>query len=146
MLPLVTMILCAIAGMAYVGGYFEGTPFAEAIGANPTAGLTLGTFAGLLVAFVLYIPRKLMRFQDFMTSIVDGIKTMIAPLLILVFAWALSGVCRKCWVRGSLLASLSAPFSFLWSFCRLLFLLLLPFYLLPREQPGEPSAFYCRLS
>ena len=94
-LPLVTMILCAIAGMAYVGGYFEGTPFAEAIGANPTAGLTLGTFAGLLVAFVLYIPRKLMRFQDFMTGIVDGIKTMIAPLLILVFAWALSGVCRE---------------------------------------------------
>lgn len=36
-----------------------------------------------------------MRFQDFMTGIVDGIKTMIAPLLILVFAWALSGVCRE---------------------------------------------------
>ena len=41
-LPVLTLIVCAILGMAYVGGYFEGRPFTEAIGENPTAGLTLG--------------------------------------------------------------------------------------------------------
>lgn len=49
-LPILTLIVTAILGMAYVGGYFDGRPFTEAIGENPTAGLTLGTFAALAVA------------------------------------------------------------------------------------------------
>ena len=45
-LPIVTLIITAILGMAYVGGFLQGASFSEAIGANPVAGLTLGTFAG----------------------------------------------------------------------------------------------------
>ena len=93
--PILTLIVCSILGMAYVGGYFEGRSFAEAIGENPTAGLTLGTFAALLAAMVMYVPRKLMGLREFMTGIVDGIKTMIPALLILILAWALGGVCRE---------------------------------------------------
>ena len=94
-LPILTLIVTAILGMAYVGGFFEGASFAEAIGENPVAGLTLGTFAGLLVALVLYLPRKIMTAQEFVTGILDGIKTMIPPLAILILAWALGGVCRE---------------------------------------------------
>ena len=94
-LPILTLIVTAILGMAYVGGFFEGASFAEAIGENPVAGLTLGTFAGLLVALVLYLPRKIMTAQEFVTGILDGIKTMIPPLTILILAWALGGVCRE---------------------------------------------------
>lgn len=93
--PILTLIVCSILGMAYVGGFFEGRSFAEAIGENPTAGLTLGTFAALVVAMVLYIPRKLMSVQEFMTGVIDGIKTMIPALTILILAWALGGVCRE---------------------------------------------------
>ena len=93
--PILTLIVCSILGMAYVGGYFEGRSFAEAIGENPTAGLTLGTFAALLTAMVMYVPRKLMGLREFMAGIVDGIKTMIPALLILILAWALGGVCRE---------------------------------------------------
>ena len=32
--PIVTLIVCAILGMAYVGGDFEGVPFAQAIAAD----------------------------------------------------------------------------------------------------------------
>ena len=46
-LPIVILIICAILGMAYVGGFFSGVSFSEAIGYNPTAGLSLGAFAGL---------------------------------------------------------------------------------------------------
>ncbi|MBP5383923.1 MAG: Na+/H+ antiporter NhaC family protein, partial [Lachnospiraceae bacterium] len=49
-LPLLVLIVCAILGMAYVGGFFEGVSFSEAIGYNPTAGLSLGAFAGLITA------------------------------------------------------------------------------------------------
>lgn len=94
-LPVLTLIVCAILGMAYVGGYFEGRPFTEAIGENPTAGLTLGTFAALAVAMLLYLPRKLMTLREFMTGVIDGIKTMIPALTILILAWALGGVCRE---------------------------------------------------
>ena len=93
--PILTLIVCSILGMAYVGGYFEGRSFAEAIGENPTAGLTLGTFAALMAALVMYVPRKLMGLREFMAGVVDGIKTMIPALLILILAWALGGVCRE---------------------------------------------------
>lgn len=94
-LPIVTLIVTAILGMAYVGGFFEGASFSQAIGENPVAGLTLGTFAGLLVALCMYLPRKIMSMQEFMTGIIDGIKTMIPALTILILAWALGGVCRE---------------------------------------------------
>ena len=94
-LPILTLIVTAILGMAYVGGFFEGVSFTEAIGENPVAGLTLGTFAGIVVALVLYLPRKIMNPQEFVTGILDGIKTMIPPLTILILAWALGGVCRE---------------------------------------------------
>lgn len=94
-LPIVTLIITAILGMAYVGGFFEGASFAEAIGEDPVAGLTLGTFAGLLVALIMYLPRKIMTMKEFMAGIIDGIKTMIPALTILILAWALGGVCRE---------------------------------------------------
>lgn len=93
--PILTLIVCAILGMAYVGGFFEGRPFAEAIGENPTAGLTLGTFAGLTAAMILYVPRKIMSVREFMEGVIEGIRTMIPALTILILAWALGGVCRE---------------------------------------------------
>ncbi len=105
-LPIVTLIVTAILGMAYVGGFFEGASFAEAIGENPVAGLTLGTFAGLLVALVMYLPRKVMTMQQFVTGILDGIKTMIPALTILILAWALGGVCREMIGTGNFVSQL----------------------------------------
>ena len=81
--------------MAWVGGFFSGVSFSEAIGANPTAGLTLGAFAGLMTAMVLYLPRRLMSFTTFMESIVQGISNIVPPMLILILSWSLSGVCRE---------------------------------------------------
>ena len=94
-LPIVVLIICAILGMAYVGGFFEGVSFSEAIGYNPTAGLTLGAFAGLITAFILYIPRRLMSPRSFMESIVSGIGSIVPPMLILILSWSLGGVCRQ---------------------------------------------------
>ena len=94
-LPIAVLIVCAILGMAYVGGFFEGVSFSEAIGYNPTAGLSLGAFAGLITAFVLYIPRKLMKPKEFIECIVSGIGNIVPPMLILILSWSLGGVCRQ---------------------------------------------------
>ncbi len=116
-LPVVTLIVCAILGMAYVGGFFEGVTFTEAIGENPTAGLTLGTFAALVVALLLYLPRRIMSLREFMTGVIDGIKTMIPALTILILAWALGGVCREMIGTGIFVSNfvnaVNLPFGFL---------------------------------
>ncbi|MBQ6670405.1 MAG: Na+/H+ antiporter NhaC family protein [Firmicutes bacterium] len=94
-LPILVLIICAILGMAYVGGFFEGTSFSEAIGYNPTAGLTLGAFAGLITAFIMYIPRRIMTAKEYIDSIVSGIGNIVPPMLILILSWSLGGVCRQ---------------------------------------------------
>ena len=94
-LPIAVLIVCAILGMAYVGGFFEGVSFSEAIGYNPTAGLSLGAFAGLITAFILYIPRKIMKAKEFVECIVSGIGNIVPPMLILILSWSLGGVCRE---------------------------------------------------
>ena len=94
-LPILVLIICAILGMAYVGGFFEGVSFSEAIGCNPTAGLSLGAFAGLVTALLLYIPRKIMTPKEFIDCIVSGIGNIVPPMLILILSWSLGGVCRQ---------------------------------------------------
>ena len=94
-LPIVVLVICAILGMAYVGGFFSGVPFSEAIGENPTAGLSLGAFAGLVCAFILYIPRRIIGPKEFVESIVNGIGSIVPPMLILILSWTLGGVCRE---------------------------------------------------
>ncbi len=93
--PILVLIVCSVLGMAYVGGFFDGVAFTTAIGENPTAGLSLGAFAALIAAFVMFIPRKLVSFKGFMEGITEGVKYMVPAILILVFAWSLSGVCRE---------------------------------------------------
>ena len=94
-LPIAVLVVCAILGMAYVGGFFSGVPFSQAIGENPTAGLSLGAFAGLVTAFAMYIPRKIVSAKEFIESIVNGISSIIPPMLILILSWSLGGVCRQ---------------------------------------------------
>ena len=104
--PMLVLISCSILGMAYVGGFFDGVAFTEAIGENPTAGLTLGAFAAIIAAFLLYIPRKLLTFRDFMAGITQGVKSMVSAVMILVFAWSLSGVCREMIGTGEFVSNL----------------------------------------
>ncbi len=116
-LPIIVLIICAILGMGYVGGYFSGVPFSRAIGENPTAGLTLGAFAALITSAVLYLPRKIMKPKEFMNSIVDGVGSIVPPMLILILSWSLSGVCREMLGTGIYISGVVEnsvlPYSFL---------------------------------
>ena len=104
-LPIVVLVVCAILGMAYVGGWFSGTRFSEAIGYNPAAGLTLGAFAALVTAMVLYLPRRIMTPGSFVESIVKGIGSIVPPMLILILSWSLGGVCRQMIGTGVFISS-----------------------------------------
>lgn len=117
LIPMIVLIFASVFFMAYVGGIFEGVSFGEAIGVNPTLGLSLGAFSAILCALVLYIPRNIMSFSDFMDGTTHGVKNMISAIMILVFAWSLSGVCREMLGTGQYISSLvfanDIPLSFL---------------------------------
>lgn len=95
-LPILSLVIFAIIAMLYVGGYFNGgmTLF-EAFG-NTTASvaITYGAFGAMIFTFILFIPRKLLSFRDFMTSTDVGIGTMTQAFIILTLAWGMSSVCR----------------------------------------------------
>ena len=48
----------------------------------------------------LYIPRKVITFREFAQSLVDGFKAMVPAILILTFAWTLSGICGESYLNA----------------------------------------------
>ena len=44
---------------------------------------------------ILYLPRKIMKPEEFVNSIVNGIGSIVPPILILILSWSLGGVCRE---------------------------------------------------
>ena len=92
-IPVFSLVICCVIGMIYTGGFFSGTGFVEAFaGSDASVGLVLGSFFALLITLVLYIGRRVLTFTECMECLPDGFKSMIAPILILTFAWTLKTV------------------------------------------------------
>ena len=109
-IPILTLIVFAIFSMLYVGGYFEGgMTLAEGFG-NTDAGIALAIagFGALFVAFLLFVPRKVLSFKDFMDGIGTGVKSMVGAFIILTLAWTISGVCRDLLSTGEFVGGLVA--------------------------------------
>ena len=83
--------------MLYNGGYWsKGLSFQAAIGnSNSSAALVLGGFWALVVAFVQFVPRRLLSFRQFMDSIGAGINTMVPAYIILTLAWTIGTLCQN---------------------------------------------------
>lgn len=96
LIPIGSLIVFSILSMLYVGGYFEGgMSIADGFG-NTDAGpaLALSSFAALVLTFFLFVPRKILKFREFMDGIGEGVKSMVGAYIILTLAWTISGVCR----------------------------------------------------
>ncbi len=93
-LPVVVLIVLCVIGMLYTGGYLEGASIASAF-ANCDAmmGLSIGAFYTVLFTAFLYLPRGVVTPKQFMEALVEGFNNMVPTLLILIFAWTLSGIC-----------------------------------------------------
>ncbi|MEG0115970.1 MAG: Na+/H+ antiporter NhaC family protein [Hydrogenoanaerobacterium sp.] len=100
LIPIGALIVFSILAMLYNGGFWGSDPaiagnIAAAFGNCVAAeALVLGGFAALIVAFVLFVPRKIISFRGFMDGITEGIKSMVPADIILILAWTISGVCR----------------------------------------------------
>lgn len=49
----------------------------------------------IILCLILYLPRKVMTLKEFVTCIGDGFKSVGDVMIILVFAWTLTGVCER---------------------------------------------------
>lgn len=61
----------------------------------------------ILLCFALYLPRKVMTVKEFTDCLSSGFKSIADVVIILVFAWTLTGVCEKLDV-GTFVQSLTA--------------------------------------
>ncbi len=128
-IPIIALIIFSVLAMLYVGainiakeagstsidsaitlfkGYFDGSvTIANGFG-NTSAGnaMALGGIGALIVAFLLFVPRKVLSFKEFLKGIGIGVKSMVPAYIILTLAWTISGVCRDMLSTGDYVAGL----------------------------------------
>ncbi len=93
-IPVVCLIIFCICGMLYTGGIMDGVGLVDAFAnCDSSLSLVLGAFFTIILIAILYLPRKIVSFNEFAASLVEGFKAMVPAILILTFAWTLSGVC-----------------------------------------------------
>lgn len=103
-IPIIILIVCCVGGMIYTGYCLDpdtnvfGKPIysnniIEAF-SNCNAGLSLaiGSTIALIIIAIYYMIIKAISFNEIMDAIPQGFKTMVGAILILVFAWTLSGI------------------------------------------------------
>ncbi|QGY40271.1 Na+/H+ antiporter NhaC family protein [Pseudodesulfovibrio cashew] len=100
LLPIGSLILFAVLALLYTGGYWGDDPARHSLGVafgNCDAGraLVLASFGSLAVAFLLFVPRGVLTLGEFMNGAMEGIKTMLPCVIVLVLAWAMGGLCRE---------------------------------------------------
>lgn len=89
-IPVVIIIICCVTGIVYSGGLFSGTPFLDSFANSDAAvGLSTGGLFALIIVIIYYMCRRAISFRDAMDQVPNGFQAMIAPILILTFAWTL---------------------------------------------------------
>ncbi len=92
-LPVVILVVFSVAGMLYSGGFFAGTSLIDAFAnCDASYGLALGSLAALILNVVYFLCRRVLSFNDCMSSIPEGFKQMVPAILILTFAWGLKSM------------------------------------------------------
>lgn len=93
-LPILFLIGSCVIAMLYTGGFFKGVNIVDAFAdCNASKALVIGSFFTLVFTFLLYLPRKIITFNEFCTSFTSGFKAMTPAIMILCMAWTLSGIC-----------------------------------------------------
>ena len=98
-IPVIVLIVSCVSGLLFTGGFFtpdSGTymnvmdAFANCTAAT---GLMYGSFIVVIFCFIYFLViRRSMNFVQVTDCIAEGFKIMVPAILILTFAWTISGV------------------------------------------------------
>ena len=97
LVPVIVLIAVCIVSLVYSGGYFDGgMTFMEAFSAAEAgAALAIGGLIGCVFTFLYFWLRGAIGFEKSFESVPQGFIQMIAPILILTFAWTLCSFTRN---------------------------------------------------
>ena len=97
LVPVIVLIAVCIISLVYSGGYFDGgMTFMEAFSAaSAGAALAIGGLIGCVFTFLYFWLRGAIGFEKSFESVPQGFIQMIAPILILTFAWTLCSFTRN---------------------------------------------------
>ena len=104
LIPVIILILCCIGGMIYTGFFYnwdtglidsslQSANVIEAF-SNCDAGMSLaiGSTVALFIIAIYYMISCAVSFKDITASFTEGFKAMVPAILILTFAWSISGL------------------------------------------------------
>ncbi|MBE6781576.1 MAG: Na+/H+ antiporter NhaC family protein [Ruminococcaceae bacterium] len=103
-IPVIILIACCIGGMIYSGFFYDwdtgtyGTQLQSAnvieAFSNCDAGssLAIGSTIALVLVSIYYMITKTVSFKEITGSFTQGFKAMVPAILILTFAWSISGI------------------------------------------------------
>ena len=103
-IPVIILIICCIGGMIYTGFFYnwdtglidselQSANVIEAF-SNCDAGMSLaiGSTIALFIISIYYMAARVVPFKEITNSFTDGFKAMVPAILILTFAWSISGI------------------------------------------------------
>ena len=102
--PVIILIACCVGGMIYSGFFYNWDTYTYGTEvqlanvldafANCDAGssLAIGSTIALFIVAAYYIIDKVVSFKEITDSITQGFKAMVPAILILTFAWSISGI------------------------------------------------------
>jgi Na+/H+ antiporter NhaC len=104
LLPILTVLLVTMIGLAVTGynaaewqqgnGLFN--QISNVIGnANPYTSLIWGSFMGCTVALLMSVMSKTLNFRYGIETMMDGFKTMLPAVIILILAWSLAEITKE---------------------------------------------------
>ena len=100
LLPVIVLIALCIVGLIWTGGMWDaesdnyGNFIMSFSDASAGPGLCLGSIVAIVFTFIYYWLRGLIGFEKSFESVPSGFIQMVAPCLILTFAWTLCYLCR----------------------------------------------------
>ena len=117
-IPVSVVVLVTFVGLWRTGAAslaeagIEGTGFLDALKESDSfKALLWGSFSGCLAAALLALSRRLLSLQETMGSWVNGIRSMLMAIIILVLAWCIGKVCAELQTADYLVHSLSGVLS-----------------------------------
>ena len=93
LIPVIVLIICCIAGMMYVGGFWSGASLIDSFAdTDASVGLPWGSIIAVMFTFVYLLCRRVISFKDATGCITKGFIAMVPAMLILTFALTLKNI------------------------------------------------------
>ena len=93
LIPVIVLIICCIAGMMYVGGFWSGETLIDSFAnTDASVGLPWGCIIAVIITFIYLLCRRVISFKDATACITKGFVAMVPALMILTFALTLKNM------------------------------------------------------